>query len=512
MKIQLTLILFFSSIWLTPIYADYSDLKEAMNRYNPPVSFEQTLDFETQKESNVFSDQSLLPVTAGIEILKQVYTVKLEDEHHIEFLNEIDPALFANLLELSKDNQAVQGRIQDRVVLKDIQILAALRNPAIRAAQKSVRADIESFNQVMSLDENLRQYSAFTESLTNKVGPAKMQESIAFKYPYPGLTSLKGQIINHQAAISVQKMEIVTKEVITNIRKAYWNFVYIHTSQTITMETIDALVRLKDVATALYKSGKTSFQDVIKVNIKIAILKEELQTLEVQKKNIGIKILELLNLPPGTVVGRPVNQSVSKEIGLPQDLYALARIQRQELKVLKTAVSKTEKMIEMAESMIFAPFTLNLSVYEDQAVQMVGTDAGKAAFPEKTMASMKNSRPIQAWVGLDDPWLNQTKQKLLGLKQTLIKEENATDSLVQEAWVDVDKNKRELKLYESLILSLSKSALDVSTREYESGSTPFSEAINSYTSWLNVKLSIAKKQKDMGIAIAKLELIIGKSF
>ena len=113
---------------------------------------------------------------------------------------------------------------------------------------------------------------------------------------------------------------------------------------------------------------------------------------------------------------------------------------------------------------------------------------------------------------MDDPWLNQTRQKLLGLKQTLIKEENATDSLIQEAWVDVDKNKRELKLFEDLILSLSKSALDVSTREYESSTIPFSEAIDSYTSWLNVKLLIAKKQKDLGIAIAKLEWITGKSF
>nr|MDA3789259.1 TolC family protein [Desulfobacula sp.] len=75
-----------------------------------------------------------------------------------------------------------------------------------------------------------------------------------------------------------------------------------------------------------------------------------------------------------------------------------------------------------------------------------------------------------------------------------------------------DKNKRELALYKNKILSLSKSALDVSTREYEAGSIPFSQAIDSYTSWLNINLTIAKKQTDLGSSIANLEKMIGSSF
>ena len=59
---------------------------------------------------------------------------------------------------------------------------------------------------------------------------------------------------------------------------------------------------------------------------------------------------------------------------------------------------------------------------------------------------------------------------------------------------------------------MSKSALDVSTREYESGSIPFSQAIGSYTDWLKIKLTIAKKKTDLGISIADLEKIIGTSF
>ena len=74
-------------------------------------------------------------------------------------------------------------------------------------------------------------------------------------------------------------------------------------------------------------------------------------------------------------------------------------------------------MIEMAESMIQEPFSLGLSYYEDDAVNVVGTDALKSAFPEKTMAAMKNNSPAKPWYGINDPWLNQTRQNLLSVSE-----------------------------------------------------------------------------------------------
>jgi len=310
----------------------------------------------------------------------------------------------------------------------------------------------------------------------------------------------------------VEKMNIARKDVITQIRKAYWNIVFVERSIGITSETIDAFIRLKGVATALYKSGKTSYQDIIKINIKIEILKEDLVTLFSKKENIKVKLLELLNLSVDTKIGALVLHTPYKKITDSEELYPLARQDRQELKVIRHQIGKIQRMIEMSESMIQEPFTLNFSSYEDEAVNMVGTGAAKPGFQEKTMAAMKNNSPSKPWYGIDDPWLNQTKQKLLSLKQTLVKQENATDRMVRNSWFEVDKNIRELDLYEKRILPLSKSALDVTTREYETGSIPFSQAIDSYTYWLKVKLTIVKKQTDLGITTANLEKIIGKSF
>ena len=72
-----------------------------------------------------------------------------------------------------------------------------------------------------------------------------MRKSIKQEYPFPGLTSLKGQVIQQKVALLVEKMNITQKNVITQIRKAYWNIVFVRQSIKITSETIDAFNRLK---------------------------------------------------------------------------------------------------------------------------------------------------------------------------------------------------------------------------------------------------------------------------
>jgi len=512
MNIKSIIIFSVSLLYFSPLYADYSKEKNALENYTPPGFYTDYLETGTEKTEPRKPDATATKALARIRDLKLEFEKAVGNDPEIEFLSGIDPDVVKSLSRMALDSEAVQKRVADKIEKKEIEVFAALRNPGVLAAKKKLKAGLESFSQVMDLDENLRQYSAFTRGLENKAGPSKMSGSNALQYPFPGLTSLKGRIIQQKVAALKEKIRIAGKNVITGTRKAYWEMVFVERSIQVTSDTMDALDRLKDVAVTLHRSGKTSFQDIIKINIKIEELKETLVTLLSQKRNIEVRMNELLNLPLTTRLGRVVKAPSSQELPTLENLYPLALRNRQELKVIRHNVQRIQGMIELAESMIQSPSFLNLSVYEDNAVKSVGTIAEKNSFPEKTMASMKNNRPLKPWYGIDDPWLNQTRQNLLSLKQTLAKEENATGRMVSQAWYRADKNVRELLLYQDRILPLSGSALEVSTRGYESGSIPFSQAIDSYTYWLKVKLTIAKKQTDLGKALAALENLIGSSF
>jgi outer membrane protein TolC len=304
-------------------------------------------------------------------------------------------------------------------------------------------------------------------------------------------------------------MGIVIRQTLQAVETAGRDLVFTTRSIRIIQETLSAFERLLDVAASLYRSGKTSYQDVIKVTIKIETLSQDRVSLENDAAVIKVRLLELMNLRADTRMGPVTAGPLPQTIPDPGVLAAVARKHRQELAALRFQIRRVQSMLEMSESMTEARFTLGLSYQETDHVNTAGTGALQPAFAEKTMAAMKNNRPKNSWYGVDSPWIQQTRQSLAGLEHTLTARENATDRMVEDAWAKIDKLRRELDLYQDRILPMTKSALDVSTREYETGAIPFSQAIGSYTDWLAVKLTIAKKTRDLGTALVELESIVG---
>ena len=149
--------------------------------------------------------------------------------------------------------------------LEDLEILALLRNPGVKGAERTLRASIEAYSQVWNLDEILRQYTAFTEGLMTGIGPMEGGESMELKFPFPGVLALKGEIVTQEVTASREMLGIARRMAITQSRQAYWELLFTIRAQKITEEMLIHLKHLEAVATVRYETGKTSFQDLIKV-------------------------------------------------------------------------------------------------------------------------------------------------------------------------------------------------------------------------------------------------------
>jgi len=500
-------------IWMTAVLAlflsssvsgNYRQMKKELDTYQPPAVFSVPEAAPSATETEEFQDR----MTTGPDAFASVKTA-FETDLSTMGQDRVDPDTYSHIKEIAGDQTALIRLLGQRVRLDEIKAISLLRNPEIRAAGKKILAEIQSFDQVMNLDDQLRRYSAFTGAVNNKVGPLKTKDSVKMAFPSPGLTALKGKIVGNSVSQQMEKAAVTVKTVIRDVETVFRDIDFITRSIRITRDTIAAFDRLKDVATVLYRSGKTSFQDVIKINIKLEELKENLVTLASKKKTVSIRLYELLDLPwfeAGKLESAPLPKKLPPEKGL----YTQAWAHRQELAGLRFQVEKVAAMVEMAETMTQARATLGFSFNDAGLVNTTGTDAPKEAFATQTMAAMKNNSPVRAWYGVSEPWLEQTRKTLSSLKSTLKAQENATDRMVRQAWFKADKNHREHLLYRDKILPMAKSALDVATREYETGSIPFSQAIGSYTYWLKVQLTIARKNSDYGISFAQLEYVIGK--
>jgi len=505
-KTVFTLILIIFSI--AKAHAGYDHLMKSFDAYKPPAYLppeRETVDSSEKPQAVSRFQAEKKRIDAAISRWES--SLRTVDPQSAFF--RPDPIIFKAINEFAQDERATAEMLEGGFSLKSLESLVLLRNPGVNSAEKKFRAAIEGFSQVTALDEILRRYTAFTEGVMPGVGPMKGKDSIKVKFPFPGVLALKGEIAEHEVRMAREVLESARRDALTSVRRSFWRLLYNRKAQQITFDMLNLLKHLEEVAITRYEVGKTSFQDVIKVGIERDILNENLLTIKERQQNIEVRILEDLNLNQDVKLGSPIGMESKGKVPSLSELYDIAFDRKQELRRLRAKVAKMELMIEMAETMILPPFSLNFSLYEDEAVTKVGTIAKKETFPVSVSASEGAGLPKMPWYGTSDAYIRQTRQELLALKADLKKLEKAAATRVRMVWFELDRAIREENLYRSRIVDRSKAVLDVSTRGYESGKVSFADVISSYTLWLQTNLTMEKKRTDIGITYAELEKAVG---
>ena len=494
--------------------AGYKDLVDEFDAYSPP-------DYIVRQKypAAVASEPTPIQLPSDENELKRIQLMNANwrkslssADHTMPLFFTPKPAFLEKYREAALDSNVAFNAIRGQFSLTTLETLVWIRNPDIKTAENRFAASVESFSQVANLNEILRQYSAFTASIKTGVGPMKGQDPVTSKFPFPGMVSLKGQIVQQETEAAWHALESVRRDVITTVRKAYWDLVFNHKAQKITADTVNLFENLETVAARRYEAGKTSFQDVVKIRIKTNILKEDLVTLKERQRSIESKIIALLNVPPTTTIGYPSTVGTNKKAPPVDGLYPLAENRRQEILIKQAKLKKIQVVLEMAETMVLPSYTLNYSEFDNQAINTVGSSATKPSFKTSSSASRGAGLAQNVWFGTNDAYIREIRQLAAALKENLAATKAETINQVRDRWFDLDRARREKRLYQSTVVSLSKSALDVSTSGYESGDVSFADVINSYELWLSSNLTLEKKRSEFFTSWAQLEQVVGVQF
>ncbi len=492
-----------------PAWAGYRALDREWEGYEPGEFYRAQLASIPPERPKTAGDGEFEAQKARLEEARRRWAEALEAGLPGERFYEPAPEVLERVGSAADDPQMAEALLSDGFELETLEALAWVRNPGIRAAEDALRGTLERYTQSWNLDEILRQYTAFTEGLMTGIGPMKGREPVQMRFPFPGILALKGEIVTQEVRAAAEALEMARRRAVTGARRAYWNLGFVGEAERITGEMLDLLGRLESVAKARYEAGKTNFQDVIQVRIRWETVSEDLRTLAERRRTLEAKVREILDLGPEAAVGTPTPGEPERRVPELEPLYDLALERRQELRRLRATVGKMERMIEMAETRIYPAYTLNLSLFQDEAVTQVGTARMKEPFAVATTASMGAGLPKMPWYGTGDAYVRETRQKLEALRQKLRKEEAAARYGVRDAWFRLDRAAREEALYAGKVVGLSRAALDVATRGYEAGDVMFADVIGSYMGWLRAHLAAARKRADLGVAWAELAEAVG---
>jgi outer membrane protein TolC len=424
-----------------------------------------------------------------------------------------DPERVSSISPAFTEDGATGVLLSGGFTLEDLEILVLNRNPMIRNAEKNVQATLESYNQASVLDDIIRSYSAYNAGIMTGVGNMEDMESIYRKFPFPGILSLKGDIVRQEVRIAVLDLEITKRTILTDARKNYWELVYNSRAKEIARRTLNLLEGLESSVTRQYETGRAKIPELTRVKIQKEKMRVELLTIFEQGLNIEKRLKSLLLLPASAKIGTPAGGDAAGLLSPPdpESLIEAALKHRQELEKIRAMILRMEFMIEMAETEIYPGAVPNLALTENRAVTGSGTMKTEEPFAVSLSAAMGSGLPRMPWTGLSEAYLRETRQRLLALKEELKAKEAETAADVREAWFTLDQAGREAKVYKNEIDSLSRLNFSVSSKAYETGSVPFSETMDAVLLMFETSLMTERKKADVFIALAGLEQTVGIS-
>src|SRR6185437_100751 len=182
---------------------------------------------------------------------------------------------------------------------------AARDNPDIAASMHAWRAAAQAPSQVAVLPDpqvtvqsfsvgSPRPFAGYTNSDFAYVGFGISQD-----VPYPGKLSLRSQAAERDAAVARDRYEATRVSIVEQVKASYFELAYIQKTLALLQRDQTLLEQIEKIATARYRLGKGTQQDILKAQLqKTRILNELAHHHELMGMQQAL-LSKLLNRPPG---------------------------------------------------------------------------------------------------------------------------------------------------------------------------------------------------------------------
>lgn len=413
--------------------------------------------------------------------------------------------IFVVLLSLMIAGLSIDGRAEglNKEMTLDSLIEEALsNNPMLLSAKKRYEAQKARIPQETALEDPwIGIEFEQTPKGTLSFGDAPMRMySVSQEVPFPTkiFTRTKAQIESTRAAYHRYKEK--ERMLISEVKSLYSKIYLLYKAIDINGENKALLEQLAKTAATRFSIGKTSQQDVLKAQVEIAHIDNELVMLEQQRQVAVARLNILLNRYPEEELGRPKINERLREIGPVNHYYELAREKRPELLAFGNEVKRQKAMYSLALQDYLPDFMLEAEQRDMNTDMDSGWDGWDA------MVKVK----VPLWFMQKQNFgVKEAKRELEMMKAELKNTENMVLLEVKEAYSMLEADVKLALLYETSFMPQAEQTLKASLTGYESDQVDFLNLLDSQRMLLEFKLDYYKILADLETAKADLERAVG---
>ncbi len=394
---------------------------------------------------------------------------------------------------------AADQAAQSSLALPDLIPEALARNPELVAARKQWEAASQRIVQARSLDDptlsvhlwNVPQTFNVTQAQNSIVG-------LSQNLPFPGKLALKSEIASRSAEMTEQVLHGKERELIARLKEAYYDLFFAHKAIQIHQEQVELLRQFVEIANAKFRTGKGSQADVLKAQVELSVLHQQLPVLEQRRETAAALLNTLLDRDPLSPLGIPREPSLMPIDMTIDDLHRLALDTRPELKAAELAVRHSEHTRALAQRQYYPDFNVAF-----QRFQNFQANDGFGAYVAMTI-------PFSFWTKPKyDAGLQEAAASVEAARAQRHTLENMTRFQVKDLLAKVRASEQVARLYHTTILPQAVQNLEAARAGYRVGRGGFLDLIDTQRAWRGFQHEYYRALVEREHRLAELEQVIG---
>lgn len=243
------------------------------------------------------------------------------------------------------------------VSLQDYLNLAAVNNAELRAEFEKWKAAIEEILQARSLSDPQLMYGYATEPT-----PQRSMFEVMQMFPWFGVLEDRTDAATAMAKSAGRQYEAKKLAVFYNVKDAFYEFSYLAKAIEITNENLQLTKHFEEVARTKYATAAASHPDIIRAQVELATLENDLISLEKSRPAVIAKLNSLLNRPAESNLPWPQAPAYRQVLIDFTQVYKLTKQNNPELQSMAYDIEAAKSTERLARKKFYPEFGIGVAV------------------------------------------------------------------------------------------------------------------------------------------------------
>lgn len=397
--------------------------------------------------------------------------------------------------------QASPAEPNQPLTLNNYLYAAAMNNSGLQASFNAWKAALEQVPQAAALDDPQFTFSYFLrEEMKHSDSPREQDYTIMQMFPWFGKLAARTDAAAAQAQAAQHRYEAARIKLFYQTSSVFYEFAYLAKAIDVANQNLEIMKRFEQVARDKYRTAAGSNPDVIRAQIELATMEDDLISMTQMRKPTISQLNAVMNQPSSRDLPWPKRDEF-KPVETKSDIIAeQIRSANPELAAMHQQIIASRKMIDLAKKRYWPDVGLGIEV------DNMPNDGSGMQNPVMAMVTLN----LPIWVESYSAGVKQAQAENAMARRE--KQQMEFDLVAQSEQIiyEMDDNLRKIRLYENVLIPKAKEMIEVTEQAYRTNTVDFMTLLDAEQKLLKYQLMYERSLTNYLQKQAELEMLTGQ--